>query len=394
MIYIFTFLGEFGFELLNWQGVIRKFSRTISTSDKIVCCSRADLYPFYEMADIYIDISEIKLFKQSRATWYWASPIRERLDWNFIESLGFDRRLKAEIKSFVLDRLRTTDQIRDDDAYRFIYSSGKFELNGCTFGCARHGLAIDALSAVYDKSKSVFPAYSKKMEKLRLFLFNTMKFLDRNKDGDIFNQLALKNNHYQRIEPDFNILNSVEEQLGWSLTEPFVLCQTRTRDTTQPSRDLLPTEDMAKLIAALAHEVKVVMLSFRTGRWLDSYSEFKDAPNCFGYFCESFPQQACLIHAAAHCLFFTEGDFGSHIYVPPFLGKDVTAIAPQTVYRIGTTPVEFWNRNVFHFGGRILPEISEDVFSSEESMMALAEDILNRVNDHPPTVEADQSSGP
>ena len=29
MNYIFVFLGEFGYELLNWQGAIRKFAGTI-----------------------------------------------------------------------------------------------------------------------------------------------------------------------------------------------------------------------------------------------------------------------------------------------------------------------------------------------------------------------------
>ena len=29
MIYVFVYVGEVGYELLNWQGVVRKFSRTI-----------------------------------------------------------------------------------------------------------------------------------------------------------------------------------------------------------------------------------------------------------------------------------------------------------------------------------------------------------------------------
>ena len=71
MIYIFTFLGEFGFELFNWQGVIRKFAQTISPTDKIVCCSRANLYPLYETAAAYIDISEVELFQQNRSFGQW-----------------------------------------------------------------------------------------------------------------------------------------------------------------------------------------------------------------------------------------------------------------------------------------------------------------------------------
>ncbi|WP_141699198.1 hypothetical protein [Candidatus Thiosymbion oneisti] len=182
---------------------------------------------------------------------------------------------------------------------------------------------------------------------------------------------------YQKIEPDFTVLNAVEKQLGWNLTEPFVFCQTRMRDTDQLSKDILPRGKLAKLIEAVAREVKVVLLSFHTGRWLDSYSEFENYPNCFRYPCKSFPEQACLIHFAKHCLFFTEGDFGSQIYVPPFLGKDVTAIAPSTVYRIGSTPIDLWNRNLFRFGGQIIPKVSEEVFASKNNMMKVVIDTLN-----------------
>ncbi len=34
MTYIFVFLGEFGYEILNWQGVVRRFAQTIEPGDK------------------------------------------------------------------------------------------------------------------------------------------------------------------------------------------------------------------------------------------------------------------------------------------------------------------------------------------------------------------------
>ena len=79
-----------------------------------------------------------------------------------------------------------------------------------------------------------------------------------------------------------------------------------------------------------------------------------------------------------------KGDFGSHIYVPPFMGKDVFAIAPRSVYQLdtlpgvrwSTTPIEFWNRKVFRFGGQIFAKISEDVFDSPQSMLKLVEEII------------------
>lgn len=357
MIYIFTFLGEFGYELLNWQGIIRKFSKTISTSDKIICCSRANLYPLYEMADAFIDISEVKLFRRSTATGYGAS-FYPSIDHSFTFGrklhFAFHRRLKAKLKSFILKRLREIAQLESQLSWweavfkrgvarppsepcTFIFSSDKIQLNGCIFGYSRN-----------------------------------------DSKHDIYDLLDLDNNVFQKIEPDFRVLHEIEEKIGWKLTEPFVLCQARRRNEIVPqlSKDTMPQN---KLVDRLAQEVKVILLSFHTGRRLDSYSEFEDSENSFRYLCQSFPEQACLIHFAKHCLFFTEGDFGSHIYVPPFLGKDVTVIAPWTVYQLGTTPIDFWNQNAFQFGGQIIPKVSEDVFSSKENMGRIADDILEMV---------------
>ncbi|HWP49300.1 MAG TPA: hypothetical protein VNM22_19240 [Candidatus Limnocylindrales bacterium] len=360
MIYIFTFLGEFGYELFNWQGVIRKFSRTLSPSDKIICCSRANLYPLYEKASQYIDISQVKSFQRSVACGYFAlhpydltSGLKRKL--TFYQRHRFDHRLKAELKSFILQHLEGVKQSRNPkfrwwnlfspqgsdrsgEPYTFIFSSDKIRLNGCTFGCDRRRYGVDIA------------------------------------EGNIYDLLDLNNNLFQKIEPDLRVRASVEEKLGWDLTEPFVLCQTRNREIVIRSQEVVPKE---RLIEALAREIKVVLLSFHTGRYLDSYSAFKKLPNCFQYSCSSFTEQICLIHFARHCLFFTERDFGSHIYVPPFLGKDVTAIAPATVYQLGTTPIDFWNQNVFRFGGQIIPKVSEEVFATPTKVRELIHEILS-----------------
>ena len=166
---------------------------------------------------------------------------------------------------------------------------------------------------------------------------------------------------------------AIEKTLGWSLETPFVLCQTRKRDIVIRSKDRVPKE---RLIEQLSRKVKVVLLSFDTGRALDSYSAFRGLPGCYAYACGSFVEQSCLIHFAKHCVFFTEGDFGSHIYVPPFLGKNVIAIAPRDIYELGTTPIDFWNRYVFQFGGQIIAKVSEEVFASEQNVLKLADDLI------------------
>ena len=64
MIYVFTFIGEFGYELLNWQGTIRKWSKNKKPGDKIVVCSRKGLDVMYESADYYYDISNLDSLKK------------------------------------------------------------------------------------------------------------------------------------------------------------------------------------------------------------------------------------------------------------------------------------------------------------------------------------------
>ena len=63
MNYVFTFIGEFGYELLNWQGTVRKWVNLYKKdTDKIIICSRKGLQSLYEFADYYIDISELESY--------------------------------------------------------------------------------------------------------------------------------------------------------------------------------------------------------------------------------------------------------------------------------------------------------------------------------------------
>jgi len=381
VVYIFVFLGEFGFELLNWQGVIRKFAKTISPADKIICCSRASLYPLYESADAYIDISDVEQFRKSRACGYSALPSRDGA-WYSIQALVFDQRLKSELRGFIFDRLQAMNGIESREPCAFIFSSEGLTLNGCKFGRTvyRHIPVGIVLGNLYRGMKFILPVDGKRIDEIKLRLFETIKPLDPRSDGNIYALLDIENNTYRRIEPDLGVLPSVAKQLGREpADEPFVLCQARWREIANPSSDVLPRGKMSKFIDALARQVRVVLLSFHTGRWLDSYSEFEGSPNCFSYHCKSFPEQACLIHFANHCLFFTEGDYGSHIYVPPLMGKDVTAIAPRSVYELKSAPIDFWNQEVFRFGGQIISKTSEEVFASDESLLESVQDTLSRV---------------
>src|SRR3972149_8882097 len=70
--YIFIFLGEFGYEIFNWQGVVRKFAKNLPQSSTIVVAGRKGLEQWYETASQFINLSEFQLYKNSIAAAYFS----------------------------------------------------------------------------------------------------------------------------------------------------------------------------------------------------------------------------------------------------------------------------------------------------------------------------------
>ena len=73
-IYVFIFLGEFGYELFNWQGKVKKFYKTLGEGEIIVCAGRRGLDIIYPYAKYYQDLQykfdddqdPFDIFKQSK----------------------------------------------------------------------------------------------------------------------------------------------------------------------------------------------------------------------------------------------------------------------------------------------------------------------------------------
>jgi hypothetical protein len=324
MIYAFCFLGEFGYELFNWQGVVRKFTSTLGPSDRVAALGRRAMHPWYEGASSFVDVSEVPEYRSSVACGYYAMSPND-LKVHSRANVRYDREVREALIRHALKELGASR-----DQVRFVFSSERTRLRGCTFGAPR---------ILYGRLTSV---------------------------GDIYERLNLGNNTFSRISPDLSVRPGLEKALGFDLgSEKYILVQSRARKTLQPSSATIP---VLPLVGELHRHMRVILLGFDTGRTLDSTSEFAELRQAQSYRCGSFAEQACLVHFARHCVFMTEGDFGSHIYVPPFLGRDVVAVAPRDVYAIGTTPLEFWNRNVFRFGGQIRPLISEDLFATADSL--------------------------
>lgn len=332
MTYVFVFVGEFGYELFNWHAVVRKFTSLRPAAD-VVCCSRGDVRPLYD-GGRYVDIGEVAAFRDSIANMYYADP-HERPSPK--EARAFERRLRREIEAHVRETLGMPRRRIGRQALDFVFSSQGRVLDGCRFGIDR----FDAAPGT----------------------------------GDIYEGLDLENNLFRRIVPAREQLPGLEERAGFPLDEPFVLVQSRQRDIGARSDALI---DEAAIVATLAKRTRVVWLGFTTGRKLDSYSEPATTEGVHTLTIGSFAEQSCLIDKASACVFFTTGDFGSHLYVPPFLGRDVLAVTPRDVLEIGTAPIAFWNENVFRFGGRLEPVVAETL-AEPAAREAFADAVAERI---------------
>lgn len=323
MTVVFVFLGEFGYELLNWHGVVQKYRRLHPGAD-IVCASRGHVGSLYPGCE-YVDIGEVARFRESVASGYAGLQAEDEHPASE-QNRAFDRLLRRDLRAFVLGELRIRRgwklAARRLRGLRFVFSSERTVLGECTFGA------------------------------------DPVLFGNVPGEGNIYDALDLTNSFFARIQPDERALSALKERDDLPRDEPYVLVQTRKRGIRQWST---ATIDERGIVSALARHAAVVALDFATTRANDSYSDFESLGDVQRIRPRNFDEQACLITRAHACVFMTEGDFGSHIYVPPFLGRDVWAVAPASVYEIGTTPIGFWNRNVFRFGGRIRPLVAEEV---------------------------------
>jgi hypothetical protein len=324
--YVFIFLGEFGYELLNWQGVIRKFAQQLPESSDIVIAGRKDLDPFYEFASEYIDISDFPMFRESIARAYFALPPDQPTRGTPFTAyeLEFDSKLRKALRANLVDKIN-----RPGRRFEFVFSSCLTVYPGCVFGVDRKYYGTQGVP------------------------------------GKIYATLDLGNNIYRRIEPDLRTMSEIEEKLGFDLKRSYVLVQMRRRQIGPQAGERIPEQ---LLIAELARHMPVVVLSFNTGRRLDSGSSVEQTGPYLVYQARSFRDQGCLIAYAKKCVFFSEGDLGSHTYLPPLMGRDVVVVASQEIFDMPSAPIAFWNKHVFRFGGQMIPWKAEHVFESTKNL--------------------------
>ena len=325
MIYVFTFIGEFGYELLNWQGTLRKWVKeNKKEGDEIVVCSRKGLDLMYEYADDYLDISQLKSIQNVVADCYTSyvfldgtGPHLDRKEWKATRTGEHIDTIKNEVMNSVTKEKNLTT----DHRVKWIWSCDYEIMNGCLFGLERPG----GQGGIYNVPH---------------------------------NKLNLSNNDYIKLPSADYLRDKVEDKLGFSLNEDYILCQTGFRQGYELSKVRI---DHDTVINKLKEECRVVLMDFKTFRLYDSYSEFETDYDTIQV--EDIKEQSVLISNAKRCVFFTEGHLRSHNYLPPMFGKDVDIVASKEIFTLSEAPLDFWNENVFKFGGKMIAKPYEDIIN-------------------------------
>lgn len=323
MDYIFTFLGEFGYEFFNWQGVIRKWNNNFRKSDdRVIVCSRKGMHLLYEFSDEYVDISEIVSYKKTTAGGYIAV-----MELGF----GYDEHGCTELNRICVDDIKkdikelVNSKIELNDP-KWVFSCDPQYINGLPFGKTGPG------------------------------------------GGSIYDYTVLPHNEYKKIDipQEDSIKKQIEEKLGFELNDEYILVQTAKRDSFMKIKSRMKL-DYTDIIKHLSKKYKIIYLSFDSGRFNDSKSD-EDLENVITYQCNTFEEQSVLINNAEANIFFSEGDFRSHLYIPPMIGKDVVIIVAKEVLGLRTSPVDFWNENIYRFGAQMYPIAYDEILDNEENM--------------------------
>jgi len=318
-VHVFVFLGEFGYELLNWQGRVNNFYKTLPKNEIIVCAGRKGLDLLYPYSDYYYDISQIDFHRTAKACIFWMIPE------HCCGTRGEDCTCKiCKEGRQLIESTLTTEIIKklgteNSTPLNFIYSDKNNNLNNIGFG---------------------------------------------KNYGRIYNGFPHKDNSYIKLESNSKLSESLNKnKIPNSVGDDYVLCQSGYR----PSNGDILTEGTLtlyyKFVETLLKKTNVIFIDFDTGMTDDSKSSGhqleslinKKLPyNFYRINCDGLREQVLLIENCKFCMFFTLGDLRSHTYIPPFVGRDVKVIHSDDVNnKAGVGAVNYWNKNVFRFGGQM-----------------------------------------
>ena len=314
--YIFVFTGEFGYELLNWHAKIRKFS-LLNPNLQIITASTGATRNLYKDFSVFYPLDDLKVFRYAVADTYFLRRLRFKKD-DFLDVLlAMIRRYR--IKRYLLNLLGP-----NVNKYKsfFVFSDKSKSFDGLQFGSRRWAPRIN--------------------------LFRKRNF------QDIYDNLPTSENLYKALDADEQKSLEMKQRLDdLGVSTPFVLVQSAERDNFLKKR----RTEMAlnELFEIFCTRLPVVQINFSQVRSEDTQSNLKASGTII--VCKSLEDQVALIRLSAFCVFFSSGDYRSLHYVPPFCGVDVYSVTSSSV--VSNSSIAKWNKEVFNFGGKILPITTE-----------------------------------
>jgi len=309
--YCFVFTGEFGYELLNWQGRIRKFS-ALHPEARIICASSEATRLLYSDFAEFIPLDSTNALTKGISDTYflrYENFTRE----NILDVvIAHFRRIK--FKKFITDLYPKSES----DNFQFVFSDKLNSIEGVQFGATRWAPRINIL-------------------RKRNF-------------QEIYDRLPIDENLYVKLVPSKAVMEAVTQKLtDLGVEFPFVAVQSADRVAFLKRRRLETSAN--GLFEEILDQLPSVEISFKQIRGSDTQSMSLHSKKT--YSCTTLEEQVAIIGLSSFCIFTSSGDYRSLHYVPSFCGKDNYSITSSSI--ISNSAIGLWNSKIFHFGGKIIP---------------------------------------
>ncbi len=326
-------MGEFGYELLNWQGRIRKFKKDFP-EEILISASRAQCEILYrDSTEHFVSLSAIPSYIGSIADRYFCHS--KNYEFKNIFSEIFDsfqafvirRNLKQEIKK----KLRVIGV--ENKKSIFVFSDKVTTFGNYKFGAPRSR-------------------------------FTRIRW---GRPDDIYTGLPTGENDYidlrkNLIEADFN-KNPIIEYCN----RKVALIQRAERSRIIRVDNSI---DEDSYLEEIAKSYEIFLLDYTSTRYADTQGKFKSV--AFPHIeLETLGEQVALFSKSDLNINFIHGDFRSNTYVAAFCGKRSFVITPSKLYN--REYIDKWNKEVF--SGEIVPF----VYSSDSKVSDLLDFINNSI---------------
>lgn len=328
-ILIFCFLGEFGYELLNWQGKIAHLSKNFPGLDVVIVGKQATsvLYP---QGISHFAIDHLPRYKASNARGYFASISNSQI------GLVFDSVFSVLLRLQIRKAFRQSGQLPSNARVRWIFSDKETWIERVQFGANR-------------------------------FLFGGTSAL---KLG------SYKDSIYGNIDLHGNDIGPLKGKCPLKESKSILIMRA--------SRDLVSRDSkrvgVEEVVMGLSSSFPISLMQFESSRLNDTVGAFPSPlPESFPLFkVDTLEEQIEIVSRHRLCIFISDGDLRSHTYIPPLCGKDVIVITTQGILN-QSGYVNLWNEKIFKFGGtmHLFAWMPEDPKKSLEQLLRITTETYN-----------------